>query len=131
MSQRTSHKPAPEYRQLQVRWTQAFGSKPPRLARAPFLRLALEWHAQRQASEKWRGAAGMNRLLKLLRTPNPAQVVSPGTRLVRQWQGQTYQVTVLDKGFEYAGEVYPSLSAIARNITGTPWSGPLFFGLKS
>lgn len=73
----------------------------------------------------------MNRLLRLLRTPSPAKTLRPGIRLVRQWQGQTHQVTVLDKGYEYVGKVYPSLSAIARHITGTPWSGPLFFGLKS
>jgi hypothetical protein len=47
--------------------------------------------------------------------------LKPGTRLVREWQGRTYEVLVLDGG---------SLSAIARKITGTAWSGPLFFGWK-
>lgn len=126
-----SHHASHQYRILQEQWTAAFGSPAPRLARAAFLQLALDWHAQMQASETWRGKAGMNRLLRLLRPVSPGKTLSPGTRLVRQWQGQTYQVTVLDKGFEYSGQVYPSLSAIARDITGTPWSGPLFFGLKS
>jgi hypothetical protein len=53
-----------------------------------------------------------------------------GTRLVREWQGRTYEVLVLDDGFSWQSTHYPSLSAIARKITGTPWSGPLFFGLK-
>jgi hypothetical protein len=53
-----------------------------------------------------------------------------GTRLVREWQGRTYEVLVLDDGFSWQGTHYCSLSAVARNITGTPWSGPLFFGLK-
>ena len=53
-----------------------------------------------------------------------------GTRLVREWQGRTYEVLVLDDGFSWQGTHYGSLSAVARKITGTPWSGPLFFGLK-
>lgn len=56
--------------------------------------------------------------------------LTPGTRLVREWQGKTYQVTVLKSGFEMDHQTYPSLSAVARKITGTAWSGPLFFGLK-
>ena len=56
--------------------------------------------------------------------------LAPGTRLVREWQGRSYQVMVLEDGFSWQGTHYRSLSAIAREITGTPWSGPLFFGLK-
>jgi hypothetical protein len=56
--------------------------------------------------------------------------LKPGTRLVREWQGRTYDVLVLDDGFSWQGTRYRSLSAIARQITGTAWSGPLFFGLK-
>lgn len=54
----------------------------------------------------------------------------PGTVLVREYQGIEHRVTVLDGGFEYQGRRYSSLSVIARAITGTQWSGPLFFGLK-
>jgi hypothetical protein len=56
--------------------------------------------------------------------------LKPGTRLIREWQGRTYEVLVLDDGFSWQGTPYRSLSAIARKITGTAWSGPLFFGLK-
>ena len=56
--------------------------------------------------------------------------LKPGTRLLREWQGRTYEVVVLDDGFCWQGTQYRSLSAIARKITGTAWSGPLFFGLK-
>ena len=59
-----------------------------------------------------------------------ATSAQPGTRLVREWQGRTHTVLVTDTGFEYAGKHYPSLSAIARAITGTRWSGPAFFGLR-
>jgi hypothetical protein len=56
--------------------------------------------------------------------------LKPGTRLMRAWQGRTYEVVVLDAGFSWQGTRCNSLSAIARKITGTAWSGPLFFGLK-
>src|SRR5207302_8273058 len=60
----------------------------------------------------------------------PRPELKPGTRLVRQWQGRTYDVLVLDDGFSWQGTSYRSLSALAGKITGTAWSGPLFFGLK-
>ena len=56
--------------------------------------------------------------------------LKPGTRLMREWQGRTYEVVVLDDGFSWQDTHYRSLSAVARTITGTPWSGPLFFGLN-
>lgn len=58
-------------------------------------------------------------------------LIKPGTRLVRQWKEQVYVVEVEAEGYEYKGARYESLSEIARLITGTRWSGPLFFGLKS
>jgi hypothetical protein len=60
-----------------------------------------------------------------------APKIQPGTRLVREWQNQVHLVNVEAKGYEYRGARYHSLSEIARLITGTRWSGPLFFGLKS
>jgi hypothetical protein len=53
-----------------------------------------------------------------------------GTRLVREWNGRTYEVTVVYGGFEYDGRRYRSLTAIATAITGTHWNGRAFFGLK-
>ena len=61
---------------------------------------------------------------------SPRPELKPGTRLVREWQGRTYHVLVLDDGFSWQNTHYRSLSAMARRITGTAWSGPLFFGLK-
>ena len=54
-----------------------------------------------------------------------------GTGIVREWHGVTHRVTVLDDGFDFAGERFRSLSEVARKITSVRWSGPLFFGLKS
>ncbi len=56
----------------------------------------------------------------------------PGTTLVREFNGIAHRVTVLPDGrFEWRGQPYKSLSGVARAITGTPWSGPVFFGLKT
>jgi len=57
--------------------------------------------------------------------------LAPGTTLVREYNGTTYRVKVMDDGqFELNGQPFKSLSKIARAITGTSYSGPVFFGLK-
>lgn len=63
----------------------------------------------------------------------PATVVRlvPGTLLVREYDDREHRVTAMGDGtFEYEGKNFKSLSAVARRITGCPWSGPVFFGLK-
>jgi hypothetical protein len=54
----------------------------------------------------------------------------PGTVLLRNWHGTEHQVVVRELGVEFQGRQYTSLSQVARRITGSKWSGPLFFGLK-
>jgi hypothetical protein len=54
-----------------------------------------------------------------------------GTRLVREFRGQSISVEVLEKGFRYQDNTYKSLSAVARKVTGTQWNGFCFFGLKT
>ena len=76
----------------------------------------------RQIAQEFRESASM----RMRARPE----LKPGTRLIREWQARTYEVLVLDDGFSWQGARYRSLSAIARTITGTAWSGPLFFGLK-
>lgn len=61
--------------------------------------------------------------------PRKRQVLRPGARLLREWDGRTYVVDVIENGFVHEAKVYRSLTAIARTITGTHWSGPRFFGL--
>jgi hypothetical protein len=57
--------------------------------------------------------------------------IKPGTRFLREWGGRDHEVTAMADGrFEYRGTAYRSLSAIAREITGTRWSGPAFFGMR-
>lgn len=57
--------------------------------------------------------------------------IQPGTHLMREWNGRTYQVEVIKDGFLLDGRKYRSLSAIAKKITGAHWSGPRFFGLNN
>lgn len=118
---------------LALRWAEVFGCPAPRHSQVGLLRGALAWHCQ-MVHLAGSGAGGVDRLIRALRRKTisvaPASPVAPGTRLLREWQGQTHHVTVLAQGFEYGGKSYRSLTAIARQITGTAWSGPLFFGLR-
>ena len=62
----------------------------------------------------------------------PVMELMPGTVLVREWGERDHKVTVTAEGkFDYEGKLFKSLSAVARHICGTPWSGPVFFGLKT
>lgn len=121
-------------RSLAERWAVVFGCPAPRHAQATLLRAALAWHGQ-MAQLGGDGSGGVARLVRGVRRAAAASVpialLAPGTRLLRDWQGQTHHVTVLAHGFEYGDKTYRSLTAIARHITGTPWSGPRFFGLRS
>jgi len=60
-----------------------------------------------------------------------ADSLRPGTVLTRTYKGRRIEVSVLDDGFEFEGERYTSLSAVAKAITGAHWNGPLFFGLTA
>jgi len=53
-----------------------------------------------------------------------------GSKLIRSWKGEVHEVMARGTGYVYRGKTYSSLSRIAREITGTRWSGPLFFGVK-
>lgn len=58
-----------------------------------------------------------------------ARIPSPGTVIEREYDGRTIRVKVLADGFEFQGKAYRSLSAVAREATGTTWNGLLFFHL--
>jgi hypothetical protein len=60
----------------------------------------------------------------------PSPALTPGTRLIREWNGRTIAVEVREDGFRWDERTYRSLSEIAREVTGALWSGPRFFGLR-
>ena len=123
--------------ELRTRWREAFGRPAPKHTSRDLLLRALAYRVQEQA-EGGLSKTALKRLAALAdpqrnggRSPRPAAArLKTGTRLVREWRGEIHQVTVLDNGFNYRGAQYGSLSQIARAITGTRWSGPLFFGLR-
>ena len=123
---------------LRALWKQLVGDNAPDQLRRGLLVQLLAYRIQEQASGGL-SAATSKRLRelgrKLAAKPNSDVVsvrrIKPGTRLIRQWRGRVHQVTVLERGFQYEDRKYPSLSEIARAITGTRWSGPMFFGLKA
>lgn len=71
--------------------------------------------------------------LSKIQSKSPAKAVAmPGATLVREFDGKEHRVQVLADGrYEYNRQIYGSLSAIAKTITGTHWSGPAFFGIKN
>lgn len=112
-------------------WEQLFQiTRPPRLRRDLMVRI-LAHSLQEQAFGGL--APDCQRRLQLLaraQIRGSRLTIKPGTRLVRHWRARTHIVHVAERGYEYNGSSYDSLSEIARLITGTRRSGPLFFGLR-
>lgn len=125
---------APE---LRKRWGEVFRSPSPKGASQDFLLRALAHKllADHQGGLKPSVQRRLKQMAKTLdQRPDaelaPAPLAKPGTKLVREWENRKHEVTVLETGFAYDGKVFDSLSKIAREITGTRWSGPVFFGLR-
>lgn len=124
--------------ELRSRWTEAYGLPPPARWHRDFVVRGLAHRLQEDALGGLAPAL-RRRLVRLSlaleRNGGDQLFAAPqiklGTRLIRQWHGAIHQVTVLENGFAYRGERYLSLSAVARMITGTRWSGPAFFGLRT
>ena len=118
-------------------WKQFFGSTPPTHLRRDLMIPILAYRIQEQTFGSL-SARAQQQLLDLSRAFEKgsdaalarAPRIRPGTRLVRQWGDRVHLVSVESNGYEYQGARYQSLSEIARLITGTRWSGPLFFGIK-
>jgi hypothetical protein len=115
---------------LRALYEECLGNRPPTHSSADFLRSNIAWALQARAAKKTPHIL-RQALLKMINSADPHQgpPCKTGTRLIREWQGQTHEVTILDKGYLWQGEHYRSLSRIALEITGARWSGPRFFGL--
>ena len=121
------------YLNLAARWQAVHGAPAPKGMSLRLLLLALAYRLQADAygaldSKTSRYlcavAAGTSEAVR------PLPSLKPGMRLMREWNGRTNVVDVTEEGLLWSGETYPSLSAIARAITGARWSGPRFFGLR-
>jgi len=122
---------------LAERWLALYGTAPPpRTSRSLMVR-AVAYKMQEKVlgglkPQTRRVLARLTEDASLGRSSNPpaAPKLSPGTRLVREWQGVTHQVLVLEDGVLFRRQHFRSLSEVARLITGSRWSGPRFFGLN-
>ena len=114
---------------LLAAWGQVFRTPVPRGLSQPFLRrfLAFEVQARRMGGLPRGFVKRLER--QVAGTALPAGP-APGGRLLREWNGTTHAVDVVDDGYRWNGETYRSLSAVARAITGARWSGPRFFGIS-
>src|SRR5882757_296423 len=124
--------------QLRIRWKHLYEIEaPPHLSR-DWLRRAVAYRIQENVLGGLKPAT--RRLLESVaedaRTRKASKVVTmrkvgPNTILIREWGGTRHEVTVIENGAMFRGQRYRSLSQVARLITGSQWSGPLFFGLKA
>src|SRR5262245_3097266 len=120
---------------LKARWKELYGATPPSHLGRPILIRAIAYRIQEQVFGGLDAATRrlLDRAAQDLangREPSPSAAIQPGTRLLREWQGVVHEVLVHEHGVEYRGKTWSSVWAVARDITGTRWSGPLFFGLK-
>jgi len=123
--------------QLRVRWRKVYSVEAPLRFSRDLLIRAVAYRMQERTLGGLKAAtrrlfqgiatdAHERRPLKL----TPVRKLDPGAVLIREWGGVKYKVVVVDGGFSFRGQRHGSLSEIARRITGSRWSGPLFFGLK-
>jgi Protein of unknown function (DUF2924) len=138
MAARIAHLADWSWPDIKKEWHRLFGSDPP-VANRRFIekRIAHRWQEIEFAKIDL-GLLERNkrRIVELVATgtlkrQKTGATPIAGTELIRVYDGVEHRVRVLpDEEFEYAGKRYPSLSMIAREITGTRWSGPAFFGLR-
>jgi hypothetical protein len=123
--------------QLKAGWRTLYQNEAPSRFSRDLLRRAVAYRIQERALGGVKPAtrrlfqqvaadAHARRPLKLA----PLRRLEPGAVLIREWHGVKHKVAVRENGFSFRGQHYRSLSAVARLITGSRWSGPLFFGLK-
>jgi len=123
---------------LRTEWHRLYRSEAPKRLSRDLLELGVAWKLQervlgglsattkRQVADLARTMASKSDLPKARAT-----TLRPGARLIREWNGETHEVRVVEDGFQWNGKTWASLSVIAREMTGTRWSGPRFFGLKT
>jgi len=123
---------------LKQQWRELFGTEPP-----PYNRRFLESRLAYRIQELAYGGLKPETLARLealgeqldggkvtVRRMRGDDRPIAGTQLIREYRGVEHVVTVTRDGYEYQGQPYQSLSAIARAITGTRWNGRVFFGLR-
>ena len=124
------------YSELHLTWRRHYRAVPPKKMSRDLLELGIAWRIQENKLGGL-GPAVKRQIVELAKTmeaksdlAKPRAIsLKPGARLLRAWEGVTHEVLVVEEGFLWGGKTWRSLSVIAREITGTRWSGPRFFGL--
>ena len=123
--------------ELRHRWKTLFGHPAPKSLRRNFLARAVAYQMQVEAYGGLSDATKrrLREIVNAVRTGDAnallgSRRIRAGTQMIRRWQNTTYTVTALAEGFEWNGQTYKSLSAVANAITGTNWNGFAFFGIK-
>jgi hypothetical protein len=119
---------------LRSEWRAMYGASPPAGLTKDIIARMMAYRIQEQALGGLDRAAA--RLLERLARgekpgTEPPRRLKAGTVILREYQGERHTVTVVPDGFIWQGSTYTSLSTIAKAITGTTWSGPRFFGVRS
>lgn len=115
--------------ELAERWVTLTARPVPKVS-AALLRLALAWKLQ-AAVHGGLSRQSLQKLEQLVAGKTQTQTLVPGMRLAREYGGKLHVVTIDEDGaIHWNDQTWKSLSAVARAITGTRWSGPAFFGLK-
>ncbi len=132
--------------ELITKWKKLFGTNSPQHARKDYLIKHIAWELQakkegglsaqskkqldklagKMAKKEEFSESDINESCKEKQTLE----IKAGTKLIREYKGEKHEVIALDKGFEYQGKQYRSLSGIAKEITGSQWNGKVFFGVK-
>lgn len=116
---------------LREKWRDLYGTEPPGYSPG-FMRKRLIYRVQElfYGGLPEHAAQIVRDAKKDAKKGKESNRILPGTRFVRVWNGTRYEVITRQKGFEYNGCLFRSLSAVATKITGVRWNGPLFFGLR-
>lgn len=114
-----------DLKQLREEWERRYGATS-KLRSPDLLRRILAWRIQAAAE------GGLDRVTRRLLAGDagPEDLMAEGTVITRNWKGVQHQVEVIHGGYLYGGRRWKSLSEVAREITGTRWNGPRFFGLR-
>ncbi|SLN62789.1 hypothetical protein PEL8287_03440 [Roseovarius litorisediminis] len=128
---------------LRLAWQSAWGSAAPKGARKRFLMLGIAWKWQaevfggfnRELARRLSALEVPDRVPGRLDERGKPKAISiarplPGTRILRDWQGDRHEVHVTEQGYLWRGKTFGSLSGVAKAMTGVSRNGPKFFGLR-
>lgn len=124
-------------KELQAKWQKLFNSIPPKGYTKSFLIKEITW----QINYGKMSANLQSKINKLVeeyektKSVNIKKVkrfnVTTGTKFIREFRGEKYEIVAVDGGFDFNGKTYKTLSAVANVITGTHWNGKKFFGVAN